>query len=209
MVVVNFATKEYARGQRRLRDSLRGHKCLLFNDYAQIGSPTHQQSPYEFKLHAIRKAFEVDDVVLWLDSSMVVVGDLSKIEKIILEDGFYGQEAGHYCGTWCNQHARDYFKLTTDEARESTGGLFMFIAGATGLHLKNENAMKFFYDWQASADAGCFRGDWATHRHDMVCASIIAQRMGFKYQRGGSHIAYIGNGYSRPEEGVVLHCVGL
>lgn len=202
MIIVNFSTEHYLNGQKRLSKSLNGHKQLMLNSYTSINSPTHQQSPYEFKIHAIEAAFEYDDIVLYCDASMYTVGDLSKIEGIIKEDGFFGQEAGHYVSDWCNEHTRRYFNLTET-------GLIMFSAGLLGLDRNNPKAMDFFNQWKASAKAGCFKGDWSDHRHDMTCASIIAQRMGFKFQRGGSLMAYLGPGYSEPEPGVVIYCQGI
>ncbi len=209
MIVVNFSTDAYSLPQNRLKESLRNHENLMFNDYEEIDSPTHQESPYEFKIHAIEKAFEYDDIVLWVDSSMYLRGDLSKIEEIIKRDGYFAEEAGHYCGRWTNQHTRDYFKVTEEEMKQETGGFIMFSAGLLGLNLKSELAMEFFYRWKESALAGCFRGSWDDHRHDMTCASIVASRLGMKYQSGGSHLAYIGPGYSTPKEGVVFYCQGM
>jgi hypothetical protein len=205
MIVVNFSTKQYAAGQNRLATSLLKADCktLMMFDYREIGSPTHQQSPYEFKIHAIEKAFDIDDIVLWVDSSMWLVGDLGKVERIIQRDGYFMEEAGHYVDRWCNDHTRKYFNLS------SPNGFTMFSAGLLGLNLKNETAMEFFYKWKQSALAGCFRGDWKDHRHDMTCGSIIACRMGLKYQTGGTHMAYIGEGYEQPKEGVVFYAQGL
>lgn len=202
MIVVNFSTEHYMNGQRRLSKSLNGHKQLMLNSYTAIGSPSHSESPYEFKLWAIEKAFQFDDIVLYCDASMYAIGDLTKIENIIKEDGFFGQEAGHYVKDWCNDHTREYFNLTETD-------LIMFSAGLLGLDKNNPKAMDFFAQWKASAKAGCFKGEWSSHRHDMTCASIIAQRIGFKFQRGGSLMAYLGPGYSKPEEGVVIYCQGI
>lgn len=208
MIIVNFATGHYKLGQKRLAHSLDGYKMLMLDDYTAIDSPTHQESPYEFKVHAIEKAFEFDDIVLWADASMWRVGDLSVIERLIKNDGYFMSEAGHWVGSWTNQHTRKYFKLTEEEARVP-GGLFMFSAGLLGLNKKSEIAMNFLLEWHASAKAGCFRGSWADHRHDMTCGSIIAQRLGMKYQRGGEHMAYIGQGYSAPQNGVVFYLQGI
>ena len=207
MIIVNFATKQYRNAQKRLMNSVNG-KGLFISDYPP-GWPTHSESPYAFKIYAIEQAFELDDIVLWVDSSMYLSGDLSKIETIIKTDGYFMEEAGHWCGRWTNQKAREYFQVTEEEMKQGTGGLFMFSAGLLGLNLKSELAMEFFYKWKASADAGCFAGSWEDHRHDMTCGSIIAQRLGMKYQRGGSHLAYIGPGYSQPEPGIVFKCQGL
>lgn len=209
MIVVNFSSKEYKRGQERLLASLNGHKTLMLNSYEEIGSPSHKDSPYQFKIHAIEKAFELDDIILWADSSMWLVGDLSKIENVIKEHGFFGEEAGAWVGRWTNQKARKYFKLTDQEAKQEPPGLLMFSAGLLGLDKNNPAAMEFFRQWKESALAGCFRGDWIDHRHDMSCSSIIAQRMGLPYQRGGSHMAYLGDGYSKPEPGVCFYLQGM
>lgn len=202
MLVVNLSTQNYRRAQQRLRISLKEHKTLFFENYPP-GCPTHQQSPYEFKIHCIRAALKIDPIVLWVDSSMYLVGDLSKIDNIIKTDGYFMEEAGHYVTTWCNEHTRDYFNLERDSTYT------MFSAGLLGLNRDNVEAMFFLDKWEESAKAGCFRGDWKDHRHDMTCASIIAQRLEFKYQRGGSHLSYIGPGYSAPEKDTVFYCQGI
>lgn len=214
MIIVNFSTNQYILGQRRLHKSIQDTQKIkwsayMFERYDQIDSPTHQQSPYQFKIHAIEKAMEIDPIVLWMDSSMVVVGNLLPIEDIIKNDGYFTEEAGHYVGRWTNDHTRKYFNLTKEEAKQGEGGITMFSAGLLGLDFNNRLAKEFFNQWKASALAGCFRGDWSDHRHDMTCASIIATRLGMKYQSGGTYMAYIGPGYSKPKDSVVIHCVGL
>lgn len=208
MIVVNFSTKEYRRGQQRLSNSLNGYKQLMLNDYLSIRSPTHGDSPYEFKVWAIEAAWELDSIALWVDSSMWRVGDISKIEALIIKDGYFASEAGHWVGSWCNKHTRNYFKLTEDEAKVP-GGLFMFSAGLLGLDKNNPLAMEFFNRWKASALAGCFKGSHADHRHDQTSGSIIAQRLGMKFQRGGEHMSYIGGGYSQPEPGSIFYLQGI
>lgn len=209
MIIVNFATSEYRIPQQRLRNSLQGYKVLIFNDYAQIGSPSHQESPYQFKIHAIRLALSFDPIVLWCDSSLWRVGDLSIIENIIKEEGFFGTEAGHYSGRWTNQFTRDYFNVTEQEMTQGEGGITLFSAGLLGLNGNSEIAMRFLDEWEASAKAGCFKGSYQDHRHDQSCASIIATRLGFKYQRGGKYMSYIGPGYSQPEAGSIFYLQGL
>jgi len=142
--------------------------------------------------------------VLWCDSSMVVVNSLTPIEQLIYRDGYFMEEAGHYVKTWCKPETREYFKLTPEE-----DNFTMFSAGLLGLNFNNPVAVEWFRLWKKSAKDGHFKGDWSNHRHDMTCGSIIAQRMGFKYSLGGTYMAYIGPGYSKPKDSVVIHCVGL
>lgn len=206
MIIVNFATAQYKKGQQRLIQSLpKGQKYLAFDSYEQIGSPTHGESPYQFKIHAIEKGLEIDPVVLWCDASMWLTGDLSKIENIIKQDGYFMEEAGHYVRDWCKPETRDWFSLTPDELSTFN----MFSAGLLGLDFNHPKAVEWFSAWKVSAIAGHFKGSHANHRHDMTCGSIIAQRMGLTYQRGGSHLSYIGPGYSKPEAGSVFYLQGI
>jgi len=203
MIIVNFSTKAFYAGQDRLKASLNGHRSLMFKDRLP-GCPHHSQSPYEFKIHAIERAFEIDDVVLWADASMWLVGDLSKIENLIINEGYFMEEAGAYVRDWCNGRARQYFNLTPEE-----DGFIMFSAGLLGLNKNNPLAMEYFKQWKASALAGCFRGRWTDHRHDMTCGSIIAQRLGMKYQSGRSHMCYIGEAHGEPAPDSVFHLLGI
>ena len=209
MIIVNFSTKEYAKPQRRLEASLNGHKKLMFTDYTSIGSPSHKESPYEFKLNSIEAAWKYDDIVLWVDSSFWLVGDLHRIEALILRDGYFMSEAGHYVGRWTNQFTKNYFRANNEEMKEETGGMIMFSAGLLGLNKKSDIAQEFFSQWKESAKAGCFKGDYANHRHDQSAGSIIAQRLGMKYQRGGEFMSYIGPGYSEPEKDTVFWLQGM
>jgi hypothetical protein len=182
MIIVNFATQQYRNAQRRLMNSVQG-QGLFISDYPP-GWRTHQESPYEFKVNAI-------------------------IENIIKQDGFYGSEAGHYAGRWTNQFTRDYFKVTEQEMYQGLGGITLFSAGLLGIDFSSQIGKQFFEEWKQSGLAGCFSGSWENHRHEMTCASIIATRMGLKYQRGGEHLSYIGPGYSKPEAGSIFYLQGI
>lgn len=209
MIVVNFSTKQYAMGQQRLSKSLNGYKQLMLSDYTSIGSPSHQESPYEFKIWAIEAGFKYDDIVLWADSSLWRVGDISVIENIIKKDGYMLTESGHYVSQWVNQYQKNYFKLTEEELQQGPGGMLMFSAGFVGFDKNSPIAMEFLKQWKVAAKDGCFKGDWATTRHDQSIGSIIAQRLKMKYQRGGSLMSYIGSGYSAPEPGSIFYLQGI
>lgn len=206
MIIVNFSTKEYRRGQQRLSNSLNGYKQLMLSDYVSIGSPSHSESPYQFKLHAIEEAWKFDPIILWCDSSLWRVGDLSKIEDIIKHKGYFMEESGHYCKDWCNDEATRF--LNFDKAG-SESHYIMFSAGLLGLDRNNNEVVNWFLAWMGAAKYGCFKGNWSSHRHDMVVGSILAQRLGFTYERGGSHLSYVGPGYSEPEKDTVFLLQGM
>ncbi len=203
MIIVNFATKAFYAGQDRLKASLNGQKSLMFRDRLP-GCPHHSTIPYEFKIHAIEQAWRRDDIVLWADASFYLVGDLSKIENLIQTDGYFMSEAGAYVRDWCNGRARDYFKLKPEE-----DGLIMFSAGLLGLNKKSPIAMEYFKQWKAAAKAGAFKGHRHDHRHDQTCGSIIAQRLGMKYQKGHTHMCYISPEFGPPDPEAVFHLNGI
>ena len=203
MIVVNFSTGHYLRGQQRLKDSLQGVEFMGLTSYGEVRTPSHENSPYHFKIGAIKRALEKDPIVLWADSSLYRVGDLSKIQTIIETDGYFMEEAGHYVKDWCDEPTLNYFGI--DRSTPFT----MFSAGLLGLNFNTDIAKQFFERWEKSAVDGHFRGSWKTHRHDMTCGSIIASQLGMKYQTGGTHLAYIGQGYSKPKDGVVFYCQGM
>lgn len=202
MIVVNFSTGHYLKGQKRLKDSL-GGELLTFTNYGEIRTPAHDLSPYHFKIGAIKRALELDKIVLWADSSLYRVGDLSKIQTIIETDGYFMEEAGHYVKDWCEETTLNYFGI------DRSSPFLMFSAGLLGLNFNTDIAKQYFERWEKSAVDGHFRGSWKTHRHDMTCGSIIASQLGMKYQTGGTHLAYIGQGYSKPKDGVVFYCQGM
>lgn len=209
MICVNFSTEQYLRGQRRLSESLGDAKKLMLNSYSQIGSRTHKESPYEFKIAAFEKGWEYDDVVCWLDSSVYRVGSLDKIEAIVKEKGYWLEEAGHYTGKWTNDFQRQYFKVTDQEMFQGPGGMTLFSAGYMALDQRVPVVQEFFRQWKAAGMAGAFVGSWETSRHEMTAASIIAQRLGMTYERGGSNASYVGPGYGEPEQGVSFHLQGI
>lgn len=220
--IVNLATDidRYKFGQDRLQKSYITHHCgndnyqenvpslhLLLGENS-VGCPAHNLNPYAFKIHAIEDLRNRDyEQVLWLDSSIVFVKNSKPIFDWIEEKGFFFEEAGHWVGSWCNERTLDYFKITREEAMTMP----MFSAGFTGLDFTNSKAIEFFERWKMSMIDGQFIGEWSDHRHDMTCASIIANQMGMvkDYSTGGQYFAYIGGGYTEPKESVICHLIGL
>jgi len=214
--IVNLATQidRYKFGQERLKKSyINTHQTdevhlLTYIGEGAVGSPSHEKNPYAFKIYAIEDAYKMGFTkVLWLDSSIVFVKNSKPIFDWIDEKGFFFEEAGHWTGSWSNDRTLDYFKITREEAMTMP----MFSAGFTGLDLNNPITMEFFQRWKQSMLDGQFVGEWSNHRHDMTCASIIANQMGLhkQYSGGGNYFAYIGGGYSQPKSSVICYLQGL
>jgi len=207
-VIVNFSVgTEYLKGQQRLKESLKNEETLFFNDYDKIGSPSHYEVPYAFKLYAIYQALlQGYSSVLWLDSSIVAVKPLDKIWEIIETKGYFMEEAGHWLGRWTNDRALKNFGID----RETANNIPMYSAGLTGLDFSNQKAVDFFKDWfKFATDGETFKGDWKDHRHDMSAASFLAWKYQFELEKGGTYCAYIGTSYEETKETVIFNLIGI
>ena len=220
--IVSFANENgnYIKAQQRLKDSLNGKTdadLLMFVGENSINAPLHSKIPYAFKIYSILRAYEMGYTsILYLDTSAYAIADVNPIFEIIERDGYFMEEAGHYCGTWTNDKTLDYFNVTRDEAMNMT----MYSAGFTGLDFTNDLAEGFFAKWAASI--GCFKGQWNNlseteskdkrcqgHRHDMSCGSIIANQLGMKYQIGGSYFQYAAPEDIKLKESVIFYVQGM
>lgn len=208
--IVNFSDNSgwYGQGRERLRTMLPDFipedvEVFLFSDFKDIGSPTHRENPYAFKLHSIQKVLEMGyHTILYMDASLYPIRDLTPIFEVIEREGFFAQHAGHMCGTWANDRCLEYFEVSRDEAME----IPMYgNAGLLGLDLNDPQIMNFYVKWRDSMQAGMFRGAWTNtggteskdkrckgHRHDMVCGSLVMHQCGLdkKYQRGDKWMLY-------------------
>lgn len=199
----------YRENMERLRQSLIDNfdgDFLGFDGEESIDSPKHEDNPYAFKIYAIEKAIEKGyKSVIWLDSSVFAIKKLDPIFDEIEKYGYIMQEAGHMVGTWCNDFTLDYFDITRDEAMKMP---MYGNAGFLGLDLKNEIAVTFFTKWANSMLAGCFKGDWSNHRHDMTAGSIIANILGMEFKKGDEWLEYASPGTPPKNETIILQAQG-
>jgi len=209
-VIINYANGGwYPRGQVRLKDTIKQFDTennidfLGFTDESQIGSPSHQENPYAFKVYAFEKALSLGyKKIIFCDSSLYAVKSLSPLLELIDTRGYIMEEAGHWVGRWCNDNALSYFNLTREEANK----ISMFSAGFLGLNFDKKICGEFFAKWKQSMLDGAFKGSWDNHRHDMTCGSIIAQKqLDMEYIRGGTYLSYIGDAYGTPSETSIFH----
>lgn len=204
--IVNFATAQYYPGQMRLAASVPGEDILLFNE--KDGFPRHEDNPYAFKIYAIEEAVRQGyDQVLFFDASVYAVKPLQPVWDWLTEKGIFLEEAGHYCGSWSNDRALEYFGITRDQAMKMP----MFSAGYMGLDFRNPISIEFFAEWKEAMLNGIFKGSWKDHRHDMAAGSIIANKRGLLplYSKGGTFFAYVGEVFGEPKETVVAHLKGM
>jgi hypothetical protein len=193
-VILNVSTGGYIRGAERLRNTLLGigefkGDLLFFTDESQINAPKHLENPYAFKTYAFNYAINLGyKKILWLDSSVYAIKQISKAWEIIEQKGFIMQYAGHNCGTWSNDNCLEYFGIDRNQAMEMP---MYGNAGLLGLDMEKDICNIFLDKWHKSALDGIFKGSWNNnnntesndtrckgHRHDMSAGSIIANQLG-------------------------------
>lgn len=189
---VTFSNGRYLGEEQKLRDSVRRHfpeaDVFTFHDYNEIGSPSHQQSPYSFKVHAIEtvknKGYKV---IFWCDSVVRLRKSIEPILPIVQQLGVYFQKDGWPVGVWANDRALSYFGITRDEAMN----IEAIYACIMGFDFRNPIAEEFLRRWKKASEDGIFRGLWKNdlktesqdercrgHRHDQTCAELISYQMG-------------------------------
>jgi len=221
-VIINLASGRFVRGQSRLVQSLAGKyngNLLTWTKESQIGAPPHNQNPYAFKIFGFRKAEEQGHrYVLWLDSSVWAVRDTAPVFEHIAKHGYICQYAGHTCGRWSSDRQLEYFGVTRDEAMT----LKMYgNAGFLGLDLWDTRAKTFLIAWEKAMKDGMFKGAWtnagqleskdprcAGTRHDMLCGSMIANKLNMVYQDAGDWLVYAPPG-TQTKESVIFKAQGL
>lgn len=200
----------YYKGLCRLGESLRGNfsgDFLGFMGEASVGAPPHNEVPYGFKVKALNRARDLGyDSVMWLDSSVFAIKPINHLFDIIEQDGHLMQEAGCFVGQWCNDFTLNYAKLSRQDAMSIPcyGN-----AGMLGLNLCNNLSMAFLNEWALMMRAGCFNGSWTDHRHDLTCGSIIANRLGWKFQPGDQILQYAAPGTTPQNETICLMAQGM
>lgn len=89
-MVVGVNTQRFYKPYQ-VRDYKTGIDLLLWENELPSGSRSHEESPYGFKIHAIKAAYEMGYTsILWLDSpAYAVKQDISPIFDKIEKEGYY------------------------------------------------------------------------------------------------------------------------
>lgn len=198
-MILTVATGPYVGPQKRLLDSLRGRDVLAWTEAWPPGSPSHEEAPYAFKLHAFAEARRRGaPLALWLDAPVVAAGDPAPVFERIERDGHLFVTSGDRLGNWIGDAALEAFGLPRDAAMELPllNGTFI------GLDLRRGDWLDAMLE---AAAKGLLRGPYFTpnappeararkpgksigeasrdprcwgHRHDEAIGSLLASRKG-------------------------------
>lgn len=145
----------YPKEQERLRASLQGRfhgTTLMWSEFPNEHYNTN--NPYNAKAAAFEEAIKQGyQKILWVDSPVVAMRDVSPIFEKIERDGYLTIRNGSYnCAQTCSDACLEYFNVTRDEAEnmpEHAGGLI-------GINMANKKAaemIKMFI--RACKDGAC------------------------------------------------------
>jgi hypothetical protein len=182
--IVNVGTNGYVTISERLNTSLNnvGYAGgrLIYSGRLPEGSPTHQETPYAFKIYAIEQALRLGyKQVLWLDSSLYPIRPLDDIQKYINDNGWFMFRTGYNLAQSVNDRTLEYARITRDEAETVTE----YASGCVGLNFELPEAKELFNKWKQYMIDGQFKGSrshdnqsddlrFLFHRQDQSCLSL-------------------------------------
>lgn len=214
--IISLATKHkrYPEGLARLQESVRwsgftGELVLWPPGNFPEGCPAHEDAPYAFKPYCFHQARALGmDLVLWIDSSCVVLRKLDGIFRAMGEDGHaLFRNRPHMVGQWASDDAIQALGLNREQAMR----IPEINAAVVGLNLRSPVAEAFLDQWlDVARGQVAFRGvkeplrtpkddaavKWNRegrasadrrvlgHRHDQTVAGILAHRLKMKLTTG-------------------------
>jgi len=191
---VTFSNGRYLGLEQKLKRSIERHcpeaDIFIYHDFAEIGSPTHQENPYAFKVYAIEKVKSLGyELIVWCDSVIRLARPITTLIPKIREQGVYLQEDGWKVGRWANDRALAYFGVSRDDAMN----LSAIYACIMAFDFAHPMTTVFFTKWKKACEDGIFRGAWKNdnhsesqderctgHRHDQSCAELVAHGLKIK-----------------------------
>jgi hypothetical protein len=189
---VTFSNGRYLGQEVQLRRTVEATQpnadVFTFHSFEDIGSPTHKQSPYAFKVYAIQNVRNMGyKTIVWCDSVCRLKKPITDILPKLKEIGVYLQADGWPVGTWANDRALEYFGVTRDDAMK----IEAIYACIIMFDFTHPTTNEFFRRWKKAADDGIFYGHWVNdgktesqdercrgHRHDQTCAELISYQLG-------------------------------
>lgn len=174
---------DYTKGQI----STGGIDLICWKDCLPKGSRSHEESPYGFKVHAIKAAYEMGYTsILWLDSpAYAVKEDISPIFDMIEKKGYYAMS--HFDPL--ERFVGDMSLQAYGWSRNKLGGYNLPSGSCYGFRIDgpmpkdwpmNEGDTELFWDFYFQEGDGMFTSEVngeIVHRHDeAILALNLIQR---------------------------------
>ena len=209
--VINVATTpHYMRGQERLYKSIHenspgvGFDVRKYSQEPTMSCPPHATVPYAFKAYALEIARRDGmETLLWCDSSIVCLRDLTPLFERIERDGYWIANNGWTNAQWTAdsayaalfpEHVYPNGDVCWEDARGYNRAIPHVVATAFGLSMRHETGRAILAEYfRLASETKAFCGPWKNtpetpcgspeclgHRHDQTALSVIAWRMGCK-----------------------------
>lgn len=156
----------YPRGQHRLVESLIARYDGAVKTWAHQypkNSPTHDECPYAFKLHAIEEAAVAGfTTILWVDAAVWAVKPLEDLLLRVEREGHFffhgGASLGQRCSDECLLKMGFRPGASLAEAREEAFKVPLIGGTVYGLDLTHARTREFYNLWWKGYRDGCFFG---------------------------------------------------
>lgn len=155
-----------------------GIDLIVWENELPPGSRPHSESPYGFKAHAFKAAFEKGYTsILWLDSpAQAVKEDISPIFDKIEEEGYYVMSHIDPLENWVGNSALVAFDLSRDDLK----GMDLPSGSCYGFHMP-DCYDSIFSDFVKAESKGLFKSEKITengieigsHRHDEAILALL------------------------------------
>jgi hypothetical protein len=189
--------QDYARGLARIKEALVRHGysggIITWDHDYPTELPTTKRGHFAFKPYCFAEAhLRGYEIVLWLDSSIVVKRAIDPLLEHLERDGYLFFPESETVGEYCSDAALVPLGIT----REESFTLPSCWACVLGLDLRNAVSREFLRQWTDRASDGVtFPGPkWSGvrgwprtvsqdrrvkgHRHDQTAASVIGAKLG-------------------------------
>ncbi len=193
----------YIKRLKRLKQSVQRAQFngafISWSETYPPGCPSQAETPFAFKPFCFMEAKKQGyDLILWIDSSGIVIRPLEPLLKHIRNEGFaLFRNHSFILGEWCSDEVLQPLDITREEALELPE-----VKGAViGLNMRNPIAVQFLDMWYEKAmDGISFKGTRNDsisyfdirnntdgmisknprikgHRHDQTVAGVIASKL--------------------------------
>jgi len=203
--IVNVAVDGwYPRGQRRLRQTLLDvgfdGETMFWDDDVPPGCPSHEQSPYAFKAHALDMAHvRGAELVLWCDASTWFLRNPAPVFERIERDGYWlWRNPLEDMGAFAADHTLKVMGMDREESFSVPSAVSTFF----GMDLRTDVGWEILARFVLAMKVGAFDAPWINDpvgepwrpglrkafgsadprvtacRHDQAALSCIAHQMG-------------------------------
>lgn len=199
----------YPKGSARLKQSLIHHgfhwDIIIWNDWPN--NNYDKSCTYNIKAAAFEQAIKAGYThILWCDSSVWTIKDVTPIFELIESDGHFFMASGFNAAQTCSDKCLDYFGID----RNTAEGIPDSATGIMGINYGNPDAKFFIDEWIQAAKDGAFSGSrlhdnqskdprFLFHRQDQSAATCLLYKNGITIKNFFLHLT------DRPSESKVAY----